>query len=68
MSIADAEDFREILLQVARTHDVEIGKQDDHGQRYLIDFTDGTSGVVGYRQCSCIGVLQCRLTRRRSRP
>lgn len=38
MSIDDAEELRDLLLQVARTHDAKIGEQDEHGQRYRIDF------------------------------
>lgn len=38
MSMDDAQELRDLLLQVARTRDAEIGKQDEHGQRYRIDF------------------------------
>ena len=39
MSIDDAEELRDILLQVVRTHDAEIGQRDEHGQRYQVDFS-----------------------------
>ena len=39
MSIDDAEELRDLLLQVARTHDAEMGEKDEHGQRYRIDFS-----------------------------
>ena len=38
ISIDDAEELRDLLLQVARTHDAKMGEQDEHGQRYWIDF------------------------------
>lgn len=36
--LEDAEALRGLLLQVAKTHDAEIGKKDEYGQRYRIDF------------------------------
>lgn len=38
MNASDAETLRNILLQIARTHDAEIGGRDEYGQRYHIDF------------------------------
>ena len=38
MEVADAEALRAILLQIVTTHDAVIGKQDEFGQRYQIDF------------------------------
>ena len=38
MSVHDAEELRNLLLQVVGTHDAETGRQDEHGQRYRIDF------------------------------
>jgi len=38
MSMDDAEGLRDLLLQVATTHDAETGERDEHGQRYRIDF------------------------------
>lgn len=35
---ADAEALREILLDVVRTHDAQVGYPDAYGQRYLADF------------------------------
>jgi hypothetical protein len=37
MGMDDAEELRDILLQVARPHDAEMGEKDEHGQRYRID-------------------------------
>jgi Domain of unknown function (DUF6883) len=34
-----AEELRDILLQVVRTHDTEIVQKDEYGQRYQIDFS-----------------------------
>lgn len=34
----DAETLRQILLQVAQTHDVVVALSDDFGQRYVLDF------------------------------
>jgi hypothetical protein len=39
MSMDDAEELRNILLQVVKTHDAALGSKDKHGQRYRIDFT-----------------------------
>jgi hypothetical protein len=37
MKIDDAEEFRDLLLNIARTHDAEMQEKDEHGQRYRID-------------------------------
>lgn len=34
----DAEALRDILLQVVRTHEAVLGKRDQFGQRYCLDF------------------------------
>ncbi|MBI3301125.1 MAG: hypothetical protein HYZ72_03470, partial [Deltaproteobacteria bacterium] len=34
----DAEDLREILLQVVKTYDAQLGRRDAYGQRYIVDF------------------------------
>ena len=39
MNVDDAEALGDILLQAARTHDAVTGDNDEHGQRYRIDFT-----------------------------
>ncbi len=39
MTSEDAEDLREILLQVVKTHDAQEGRQDEYGQRYYVDST-----------------------------
>lgn len=39
MSVDNAKALRDILLEVVRTYDAVLGKQDEHGQRYRIDFT-----------------------------
>ena len=38
MTAADAESFREIILQVVQTHNAQLSYQDAYGQRYLVDF------------------------------
>ncbi len=34
----DAEHLREALLQAVKTEDARLGRRDEYGQRYLIDF------------------------------
>jgi hypothetical protein len=38
MTVDNAEELRQILLDVAKNHQVKLGRQDDFGQRYTIDF------------------------------
>lgn len=39
MTANDAEDLRDILLQAVKTHeDARLGRRDEYGQRYLLDF------------------------------
>ena len=38
MTARDAENLRSVLLQVVKTQDAVVGRQDAYGQRYLIDF------------------------------
>ncbi|MCU0552287.1 MAG: hypothetical protein MUC48_23400 [Leptolyngbya sp. Prado105] len=38
MTATDAEELRQILLEVVKTHEVKLGKQDSFGQRYTLDF------------------------------
>jgi hypothetical protein len=38
MTANDAEDLREALLQAVKTEDARLGRRDEYGQRYLIDF------------------------------
>ncbi|MBD1805313.1 hypothetical protein H6F98_07610 [Microcoleus sp. FACHB-SPT15] len=35
----NAEELRQILLEVVKTHEARLGRQDDFGQRYTLDFT-----------------------------
>jgi hypothetical protein len=35
----DAETLRDILLQVVKTHEVQLGRRDVYGQRYIVDFS-----------------------------
>lgn len=39
MTADDAGALREILLQAVKTHDAHLGRQDEYGQRYRVDFT-----------------------------
>lgn len=38
MTYDDAEDLREALLQVVKTHDAQLRRRDSYGQRYCVDF------------------------------
>ena len=42
ITAADAKEFRETLLEVARTGVAKLGELDMHGQRYIIDFETET--------------------------
>lgn len=35
----EAEELRRILLEVVKTHEARLGRQDNFGQRYTLDFT-----------------------------
>jgi hypothetical protein len=35
----DAEALRDILLQVVKMHQAQLGRRDAYGQRYIIDFS-----------------------------
>lgn len=39
MTADDAEDLRAILLEVVKTHEAKLGRRDEFGQRYILDFT-----------------------------
>ncbi|WNN88294.1 DUF6883 domain-containing protein [Gloeocapsopsis dulcis] len=53
MTAENAEELRQILLEVVRTHEAQLGRQDEFGQRYNLDFIiewqnrNATFGVVG---------------------
>ena len=34
----EAEELRDLLLQVVKTHEAQLGRRDAYGQRYIIDF------------------------------
>ena len=38
MTSRDADELRDILLQIIKTHDAKLGRNDGYGQRYIIDF------------------------------
>lgn len=38
MTSNDVDDLREILLRVVRTENAFLGRRDEYGQRYVIDF------------------------------
>lgn len=38
MTADDAEELRQILLEVVKTHEAQLGRQDEFGQRYTLDF------------------------------
>lgn len=35
----NAEELRQILLEIVKTHEVKLGRRDGFGQRYTLDFT-----------------------------
>lgn len=35
----DADELRQILLEVVKTQEVRLGRRDEFGQRYTLDFT-----------------------------
>lgn len=35
----DAEELRQMLLEVVKTQEVRLGRRDQFGQRYTLDFT-----------------------------
>jgi hypothetical protein len=39
MMADNAEELCQILLEVIKTHEVRLGRQDEFGQRYTLDFT-----------------------------
>lgn len=39
MTTDDAEELRQILLEVVKTHEARLGRQDEFGQRYTLDFS-----------------------------
>lgn len=38
MTAEDAEELRDILLEIVKTHDARLGRRDNYGQRYIVDF------------------------------
>ncbi|MBW4634678.1 MAG: hypothetical protein KME30_23050 [Iphinoe sp. HA4291-MV1] len=38
MTADDAEQLRQILLEIVKTHSARLGRQDEFGQRYTLDF------------------------------
>jgi hypothetical protein len=38
MTANDAEDLHDALLQAVKTHDAQLGRRDEYGQRYIVDF------------------------------
>ncbi len=39
MTADNAEELRQILLEVIQTHEAELGRRDELGQRYILDFS-----------------------------
>ncbi len=39
MTADNAEQLHQILLEVVKTHEAQLGRQDEFGQRYTLDFT-----------------------------
>ncbi|MEH2449175.1 MAG: DUF6883 domain-containing protein [Nostoc sp.] len=38
ITVDNAEEFRQIILKVVKTHEVRLGRRDTFGQRYTLDF------------------------------
>lgn len=38
MTVANADELRQILLEVVKTQEARLGRQDEFGQRYTLDF------------------------------
>ncbi len=38
MKSENAEELRQILFEIIKTHEAQLGKRDDYGQRYTLDF------------------------------
>jgi len=38
MTSDDADDLRHTLLQAVKTNDAQLGRLDEYGQRYIVDF------------------------------
>ena len=39
MTAENAEELRQIILEIVKTHEAQLGRQDQFGQRYTLDFT-----------------------------
>lgn len=49
MTVDNAEELRQILLEIVKTHSARLGRQDEFGQRYTIDFQlewQDRSGII----------------------
>jgi hypothetical protein len=38
MTVENAEELRQILLEIVTTHDAQVGRSDEFGRRYTLDF------------------------------
>jgi hypothetical protein len=38
MTANDADELRDALLQAVKTHNAQLGRRDEYGQRYIVDF------------------------------
>jgi hypothetical protein len=38
MTANDADELRDALLQAVKTHNAQLGRCDEYGQRYIVDF------------------------------
>ncbi|HEY9798494.1 MAG TPA: hypothetical protein V6D30_22870 [Leptolyngbyaceae cyanobacterium] len=38
MTADNAEELRQMLLEVVKTHEAQLGRSDEYGQRYTLDF------------------------------
>lgn len=54
ITATDAEALRDVLLQVVKTHEMQLGRQDAYGQRYIVDFSLTWRGKQTLIRSGCI--------------
>jgi hypothetical protein len=47
ITASDADELRQMLLQIVKTHEARLARHDDYGQRYTIDFEIEWRGKYG---------------------
>jgi hypothetical protein len=54
MTSDNAEELRQIILKVVKTHEVRLGRRDEFGQRYTLDST--WNGKIEVRPFAVVGL------------